>query len=162
MAVAAEIVDVPSDLGAILAFMRRYRELERLEAGWREQAACASRTVPPLRYFFPDTSKGLAPGSKKIRRARRVCAKCPVRQQCLEFVVDEGIRLTGIWAGTTDEQREATASLPRDERLAELERMAFEASTTGPWRVASDEEWRVATLAYTPEAEHAPAESGRA
>jgi WhiB family redox-sensing transcriptional regulator len=157
MSAAAEIVDVPADMGAALAFMRRYRELERLEAGWREQAACTARTVPPLRHFFPDPSR-LAPGSKKLRQARRVCSRCPVRRQCLELVIDED--LEGVWAGTTDSQREATAGLARDQRIRALEQVAFEATTSGPWRVASDEEWRVANLAYTPETEHAPAQPG--
>jgi WhiB family redox-sensing transcriptional regulator len=157
MGAAAEIVDVPADMGAVVAFMRRYRELERLEAGWREQAACTARTIPPLRHFFPDPTH-LVPGSKKIRRARRVCARCPVRRPCLELVVDED--LGGVWAGTTDDQREATAGLPREQRIEALEQMAYEATTSGPWRVASDEEWRVAGLAYTPETEYAPAEPG--
>jgi len=142
------IVDVPADMTAgVLAFMRRYHDLENLEAEWRGQAACTRPPVPPLRHFFPDPTH-LVPGSKKIRRARKVCAGCPVRMFCLELAVDE--ELSGVWAGTTDDQREATEHLPRDERIRVLEQAAFEATTTGPWRVASAEEWRLATLGYAP------------
>jgi len=131
-------VYVPADLERTLeAFKDRYRALERLEARWRERAACASRAVPPLRWFFPDSTH-LVPGSKKIRRARRTCALCPVRRPCLEVAVTEG--LEGVWAGTTDEDREAVAHLPVAEQLEILERTFVAQATTGPWRVISEAE----------------------
>lgn len=58
---------------------------------WREDALCA-QTDPAL--FFPD--KG---GS--TREAKRVCASCPVRIQCLESALDNDER-HGIWGGLSE------------------------------------------------------------
>jgi len=45
--------------------------------GWRRRAACAAPGVDP-ELFFP------APGQHgKAARAKRVCARCPVRTACL-------------------------------------------------------------------------------
>lgn len=150
----SDVLELPADMAGMVAFFTRYRELELLEAEWRDQAACASRTVPPLRHFFPDPTH-LVPGSKKIRRARRVCAGCPVRRPCLTLAVDE--ELGGVWAGTTDDQRASLAYLPREDRIEALQQAAFEATTTGPWRVASEAEWKDAELGSSP-TEDAPAQ----
>ena len=129
---------VPLDMERTLeAFNDRYHALERLEARWRDRAACASRAVPPLRWFFPDSTH-LVPGSKKIRRARRTCAMCPVRQPCLEVAITEG--LEGVWAGTTEEDRAGVAELPIPEQVEALERAFVAEVTTGPWRVVSQAE----------------------
>ena len=131
-------VFVDADLArTVKAFSTRYKLLMRLESGWRERAACASRAVPPLRWFFPDVTH-LVPGSKKIRRARRTCALCPVRTPCLQVAISEG--LEGVWAGTTDEDRERVAGLPVDEQVEVLERGFVAEVTTGPWRVVSQAE----------------------
>ena len=131
-------VFVDADLArTVKAFSTRYKLLMRLESGWRERAACASRAVPPLRWFFPDVTH-LVPGSKKIRRARRTCALCPVRTPCLQVAISEG--LEGVWAGTTDEDRERVAGLPVDEQVEILERGFVAEVTTGPWRVVSHAE----------------------
>lgn len=59
--------------------------------GWREEALCA-QTDPAL--FFPE--KG---GS--TREAKRVCADCSVRIQCLESALDNDER-HGIWGGLSE------------------------------------------------------------
>ena len=134
---------VPADLArTVKAFNARYQLLMRLEAGWRERAACASRAVPPLRWFFPDVTH-LVPGSKKIRRARRTCAMCPVRTPCLQVAITEG--LEGVWAGTTDQDRERVAGRPVDEQVEVLERAFVAQVTTGPWRVVGSDEYVVAS-----------------
>lgn len=58
-----------------------------------EHALCA-QADPEL--FFPDKG-GRAP------EARRICAACPVRQECLDFAIAEGV--TGIWGGTGQKER---------------------------------------------------------
>lgn len=60
---------------------------------WREAALCA-QTDPAL--FFPD--KG---GS--AREAKRLCATCPVRIQCLESALDNDER-HGIWGGLSERE----------------------------------------------------------
>ena len=61
---------------------------------WQDQALCA-QTDPEA--FFPE--KG---GS--TREAKRVCAKCEVRQECLEYALDHDERF-GIWGGMSERDR---------------------------------------------------------
>jgi WhiB family transcriptional regulator, redox-sensing transcriptional regulator len=68
-------------------------------AGWREAGACASAD-PDL--FFPISATGKA--AAQIAQARRVCAGCRVRRQCLDFAVNAG-EMEGIWGGTTPDER---------------------------------------------------------
>ncbi|HEY1823986.1 MAG TPA: WhiB family transcriptional regulator [Trebonia sp.] len=66
---------------------------------WRA-AACCLTADPDL--FFP-VAVGTA-AIKQITQARRVCAGCPVRQQCLDFAMRTR-EPAGIWGGTTPEER---------------------------------------------------------
>ena len=61
---------------------------------WRADALCAE-TDPEA--FFPE--KG---GS--TRDAKRVCAGCPVRAECLEFAL-AGDERFGIWGGLSERER---------------------------------------------------------
>ena len=61
---------------------------------WQEQALCA-QTDPES--FFPE--KG---GS--TREAKRICAACDVRQECLEFALARDERF-GIWGGMSERER---------------------------------------------------------
>lgn len=75
---------------------------------WRARAACA-RLDPGL--FFPDGAEA------ETRQAKRVCAACPVRAECLRFALTSPEQY-GIWGGLTEgERRERTAS-PRDREVA--------------------------------------------
>ncbi len=64
------------------------------DESWRQDALCAE-TDPEA--FFPE--KG---GS--TREAKRVCAGCPVRLQCLEFALGNDERF-GIWGGLSERER---------------------------------------------------------
>jgi WhiB family redox-sensing transcriptional regulator len=64
------------------------------ELGWQDQALCAQ--VDP-EIFFPE--KG---GS--VRRPKRVCARCDVRAECLEYALDTS-QAFGIWGGMTERER---------------------------------------------------------
>jgi WhiB family transcriptional regulator, redox-sensing transcriptional regulator len=68
-------------------------------AHWRSAAACQSAD-PDL--FFPASTAG--PAERQVARAKKICAGCAVRQQCLEFALDQGLAY-GIWGGTTPEDR---------------------------------------------------------
>lgn len=70
---------------------------------WVEQAACAG-VDPDL--FFPDRGASRA-------AARRVCAGCPVRAECLEYALEAGEKF-GVWGGTSEKERRAM----RRQRLA--------------------------------------------
>ena len=65
-----------------------------LMAMWQHKALCA-QTDPEA--FFPE--KG---GS--TRDAKRVCAKCEVREQCLKWAIDHDERF-GIWGGMSERER---------------------------------------------------------
>lgn len=81
---------------------------------WVVRASC--RGLDP-EMFFPE--RGKVP-----TEARRVCAACPVHDECFTYALtaririgykapyrhtkDDGLRgvfVTGVWAGTTDQQR---------------------------------------------------------
>ena len=66
---------------------------------WRAASACLS-TDPEL--FFPMPQGALA--ERQTSAALQVCARCPVRQQCLEFAMRTA-ETNGIWGGTTPEER---------------------------------------------------------
>lgn len=46
----------------------------------------------------------LFPDAAGQKRARLLCADCPVRSQCLAEALDERIEY-GVWGGTTERQR---------------------------------------------------------
>ncbi len=61
---------------------------------WQERALCA-QTDPEA--FFPE--KG---GS--TREAKKVCARCDVRAECLEYALAHDERF-GIWGGLSERER---------------------------------------------------------
>jgi len=66
---------------------------------WRSAASCLLAD-PDL--FFPISSAG--PAQRQIAQAKTICAGCPVRQECLEFALSQGLAY-GIWGGTTERER---------------------------------------------------------
>jgi WhiB family redox-sensing transcriptional regulator len=63
-------------------------------AGWRYRAACRGAD---LEFFFPGRGESAKP-------ARQICARCPVRQPCLDYALSHGI-VHGIWGGLTERDR---------------------------------------------------------
>jgi WhiB family redox-sensing transcriptional regulator len=74
--------------------------------GWRDHAAC--RHLDPDLFFPVSTSDASLP---QIETARRVCERCPVLTACLRWALDAG-QVSGIWGGTTEEQRRAMRYAP--------------------------------------------------
>lgn len=66
---------------------------------WRDEMACREED-PEL--FFPKGYEG--PWALVIAQAKAVCNRCPVREQCLQFALDEGIK-DGIFGALTAEER---------------------------------------------------------
>lgn len=79
---------------------------------WRDLAACRDED-PEL--FFPVSELG--PGASQAARAKAVCARCPVRAQCLEYAVDNGLD-HGIFGGTTESERRNLLRRKRSQRHA--------------------------------------------
>lgn len=61
---------------------------------WGADAACAN---VPLHVFFSALHN-----KDMTKRAKDICASCPVRQECAEFAKDERF---GIWGGMTPRER---------------------------------------------------------
>jgi WhiB family redox-sensing transcriptional regulator len=64
------------------------------ELEWQRDALCAQ--IDP-EMFFPEKGGSTA-------EAKAVCARCDVRQQCLDYALDNGERF-GIWGGLSERQR---------------------------------------------------------
>lgn len=63
---------------------------------WWSWGACNGL---PLDLFFPQQGED-------VTGAKRVCAGCVVRQQCLEYALANGERW-GIWGGLSENERRA-------------------------------------------------------
>lgn len=66
---------------------------------WRSVAAC--RTCDPD-LFFPVSSSGLS--LEQMTQAKKICAQCPVRPQCLAFALRTR-QVHGVWGGTSEQER---------------------------------------------------------
>lgn len=67
---------------------------------WHDQAEC--RDLDPA-VFYAAGDLGVYETQLHNRRAKEVCAGCPVRSDCLEAALVR--REDGIWGGTTEAER---------------------------------------------------------
>lgn len=77
-----------------LVFIPVAEYLEEPDLAWQDRALCATTDTDA---FFPE--KG---GS--FRAAKRVCARCEVKAECLQYALDHDERF-GIWGGLTEKER---------------------------------------------------------
>lgn len=69
---------------------------------WRHRAAC--RTEDPELWFPVGDS---APAKLQTRQAKAVCqTRCPVKDQCLHWALENGID-AGVWGGLSEDERRA-------------------------------------------------------
>ncbi|MFJ3142051.1 WhiB family transcriptional regulator [Streptomyces halstedii] len=66
---------------------------------WRTHAACRDED-PDL--FFPIGTTG--PALVQTEEAKAVCRGCPVRQQCLDWALENN-QDTGVWGGLGETER---------------------------------------------------------
>lgn len=69
-----------------------------LATSWMLGARC--RDLLPA-IFFPSDGAG-------VEIARRYCAECPVRSECLEFALEHHID-HGVWGGASERERRRIA-----------------------------------------------------
>ena len=81
---------------------------------WHDLARCAE-TDPEM--FFPE--KG-----ESVRPAKRVCAGCEVRAECLQDALDRGERF-GVWGGLSERERRVLASQPSPVRCCPFHGLAM-------------------------------------
>lgn len=68
---------------------------------WQERAAC--RDYDSELFIEPDDeSRTLR--ARREQAAKRICAVCPVRAECLRYA-ESGHELFGVWGGTTRQER---------------------------------------------------------
>jgi WhiB family transcriptional regulator, redox-sensing transcriptional regulator len=96
-------------------------------AGWRDRAACRGTD---LALFFPGRGQSAEP-------ARRICARCPVREACLDYAIGHGI-VHGVWGGLTERDRRAlhtswvgAARRERDEAIAAASAAGYTTAAIG-------------------------------
>jgi WhiB family transcriptional regulator, redox-sensing transcriptional regulator len=78
---------------------------------WRSQSACL--TADP-ELFFPLSSMG--PSLGQLTEAKKVCSRCPVQAECLDFALSTN-QMHGVWGGTSeDERRHLVAARTRGRR----------------------------------------------
>lgn len=76
---------------------------------WRARALCREED-PEL--FFP---KGTGVKSQlQAQEAKKVCLRCPVREQCLAWAKGSGIEIEGVWGGTWGKERAAAGPRKRE------------------------------------------------
>jgi len=50
---------------------------------------------------------------RQTNKAKAICHRCPVRDRCLAEAMACGDRLTGVWGGTTQREREKALNVTR-------------------------------------------------
>ena len=68
---------------------------------WRDKAACLTED-PEL--FFPVGNTG--PALAQVEEAKKVCMRCEVRQECLDWALQAN-QDHGVWGGTSEDERRA-------------------------------------------------------
>jgi predicted Fe-S protein YdhL (DUF1289 family) len=103
---SSEEMPVPPAFGRSVAAL--FIHLLDEAADWRERAVCA-QTDPDA--FFPE--KG-----QSTREAKRVCAGCEVRSECLQYALDNDERF-GVWGGLSERERRAWRRVRRSETASD-------------------------------------------
>jgi len=83
-------------------------------AGWWTRAAC---TTADPELFFPISSSG--PAQRQVARAKAICARCPIQQECLSYALAAG-PIQGVWGGMTEEERRSLARRRRRARVRQV------------------------------------------
>ena len=77
------------------------------QASWHGRALCRKLPLDLSEPLFFGTEDRQAPEDLivAVETARRVCAVCPVEQECLTYALEHDMRY-GVWGGTSGKQRE--------------------------------------------------------
>ncbi len=76
--------------------------IQNWEWGWQWRAAC--RGEDAALFFAPNHFEVKEEKAARERRAKAICAGCPVRYECLEYAVRTG-EAHGIWGGRNELER---------------------------------------------------------
>jgi len=78
---------------------RKYIELQEAIRDVPGGVGCANN--PDL--FFPEDFEPKYVRQQVAKRAKIICANCPIKIMCLDYAVSAGMQ--GVWGGTTDFER---------------------------------------------------------
>ena len=81
--------------------------MEEVQLAWMRDGHC--RHYPPA-AFFPSDGVG-------VDQARKICAECPVREECLDYALVNRID-HGVWGGCSERQRRRIAKARRQKAAA--------------------------------------------
>ena len=70
---------------------------------WTDTPACRGTNTE---MWFAEDSE---PGYREANLLKRICAGCPVKQECLEYSLHHSVQ--GYWAGTTPRKRQELRKL---------------------------------------------------
>jgi WhiB family redox-sensing transcriptional regulator len=68
---------------------------------WRHWAACQDENPE---WWFPTAAAHTYIYKREVKRAKDICASCPIIDDCLREAVREG-HVHGVWGGTSEELR---------------------------------------------------------
>ena len=85
-------------LGGTMGHLRVAEGGDVMDTVWMADGKC--RELPP-ETFFPSDGVG-------VDAARRICADCPVKMECLEYAMANHID-HGVWGGTSERERRRMA-----------------------------------------------------
>ena len=90
-------------IGPMSQVRRQSAVLPRPNWGWQDDAACREEDL--ILFFGPD---GERQPEREIRerKAKAVCAECPVRTECLNYALSRPEKY-GVWGGLNEEERAA-------------------------------------------------------
>lgn len=71
-------------------------DFDQGDISWMDRAICHGLDQ---KIFFP--GKG-----KPATRAREICGRCPVKNECLDYAIQSPNNFQGIWGGRTVRERE--------------------------------------------------------
>lgn len=84
---------------------------------WQQEGLC--NPLDPEYFFHPEGERG-GPRRRRIERAKRICAQCPVITQCREYALMNQ-EPYGVWGGLSEEER---ATILQKRRREERQRKA--------------------------------------
>lgn len=87
-------VAIAEPSAALIALLTESRE-------WMLDGLCNGKATRGDDPWFPEADKRAQTAS-----AQRICAQCPVEQECLRFALDSP-EPHGVWGGTSPRQRRA-------------------------------------------------------
>jgi WhiB family redox-sensing transcriptional regulator len=75
-----------------------------LDMGWQYRAACRGEDAEM--FFAPNYFERKEEKDAREAQAKGICARCPVRDECLEYAL-RNREPHGIWGGLNESERKA-------------------------------------------------------